>query len=157
SPRKTGNDCPLTARPPLGKIAPCLVRAKTDSPSPAQRWVNAGASKAKLYQPMLIRLPSFTLFLAVLLAGPVFPSRADELADKAKAIFKANQHSVVTVQLVIKSKVSIPGMGGQSNESRHDATASVIDPSGLCVLSLSATDPGGMFQEMLGGMMSDEE
>ena len=106
---------------------------------------------------MLIRLPAFILSLAVLLAASAFPGRADELADKAKAIFKANQRSVVTVQLVIKSKVSFPGMGGQSNESRQDATASVIDPSGLCVLSLSATDPGGMVQEMLGGMMSDEE
>ena len=106
---------------------------------------------------MLIRLIPFTLSLAVLLAAAAFPGRADELADKAKAIFKANQHSVVTVQLVIKSKLSLPFMGGQSNESRQDATASVIDPSGLCVLSLSTTDPGGMVQELLSGMMPDED
>jgi hypothetical protein len=105
---------------------------------------------------MSIKLAPFTVSLAILLAVSAFPARADELADKGKAIFKANQRSVVTVQLVIKSKVSIPGMGGQSNESRQDATGSVIDPSGLCVLSLSATDPGGMVQEMLAGMSEED-
>jgi hypothetical protein len=33
----------LTYRPPAANIAPCLVRPKTNSPSPAQRSVQAGA------------------------------------------------------------------------------------------------------------------
>jgi S1-C subfamily serine protease len=53
------------------------------------------------------------------------------------------------VTIVIKSKVSMSGMGAQSNESRQDATGTVIDPSGLTVLSLSATDPAGLIQNML--------
>jgi S1-C subfamily serine protease len=105
---------------------------------------------------MLIRLTPVTLSLVVLLAAPAFPGRADELSNKAKAILKANQRSVVTVELVIKSRMSFGGMGGQSNESRREATASVIDPSGLCVLSLSATDPGGMVRAILGGMSGDD-
>jgi hypothetical protein len=86
--------------------------------------------------------------LAVVLAWPTF---GDELADKGRAIFTKNRLSVVTVQLVLKSKVSMPGMGGQSNEARQDATGTVLDPSGLTVLSLSTTDPAQLVQSMMGG------
>jgi S1-C subfamily serine protease len=89
-----------------------------------------------------------TVLAAALLVGSL---QADELADKGRAIFAKNHLSVVTVQLVLKSKVSVPGMGGQSNESRQDATGTVLDPSGLTVLSLSATDPGQLMQSMMGG------
>src|SRR5216117_3222658 len=81
---------------------------------------------------------------------------ADELAEKGKTIFKTHQHTVVTVQLVLKSKFSMAGMGGQSNESRQDVTGTVVDPSGLTVLSLSATDPGQMLQAMMSGGSEEE-
>lgn len=84
------------------------------------------------------------------------PCRGDELTDKGRAIFKQYRHSVVTVQIVVKSKFSVSGMGGQSNESRQDVTGTVIDPSGLTVVSLSATDPSQMMQSMFSGM-SDED
>ena len=83
-------------------------------------------------------------------------SHADELGEKGKAIFKKNQHVVVTVELVLKNKFSMSGMGGQSNESRQDATGTVVDASGLTVMSLSATDPAQLLQNMMGGG-SDEE
>src|SRR5437867_2020289 len=77
------------------------------------------------------------------------PGLADELADKGRAIFKNNQHVVVTVQVVLKSKFSMGGVGGAANESRQDLTGTVLDPSGLTVLALSATDPGQMMQNMM--------
>jgi hypothetical protein len=86
--------------------------------------------------------------VAGLLTGSGF---ADELAEKGRAIYKANQHVVVTVQVVVKNKVSMPGVPDQSNETRHDVTGTVIDPSGLVVLSLSATDPGQLVQTMMAG------
>src|SRR5690348_15910671 len=76
---------------------------------------------------------------------------ADELAAQGRAIFKQHQHAVVTVQLVLKSKFSMAGMGGQSSESRQDVTGTVLDPSGLTVLSLSATDPAQMLQGFMSG------
>jgi len=82
--------------------------------------------------------------------------QADDLADRGRAIFKEHQHSVVTVQLVLKSKFSMPGRGAESNESRQDVTGTVVDPFGLTVLSLTATDPGTILQTMLSGG-SDEE
>jgi len=97
----------------------------------------------------LICLLSLSLSLAA-------PCRADDLAEKGRAIFKKNQHSVVTVEIVLKSKFSMPGMGGQANESRQDVTGTVLDTAGLTVLSLSATDPGQLVQNMMAGA-SDED
>src|ERR1041385_952300 len=94
--------------------------------------------------------------LFLLFAALATPCHADDLAEKGRAIFKKNQHAVVTVQIVLKSKFSMGGQGGQSTESRQDVTGTVIDPSGLTVLSLSATDPGQMLQAMMAGG-SDEE
>src|SRR5579872_1657620 len=91
--------------------------------------------------------------LLILSAKPVV---ADELSEKGREVFKNNRHSVVTVQIVVKSKFSMGGMGGQANESRQDVTGTLIDPSGLTVLSLAAIDPGQMMQNVMSSM-SDEE
>jgi hypothetical protein len=99
------------------------------------------------------------LFGAALTIGLLcvaFIAKGDELAEKGRAILSKNQHAVVTVQLVLKSKFSVPGMGGQSSESRTDVTGTIIDPSGLTVLSLSATDPGQVIQNMMGGMSEED-
>src|SRR5467141_2341500 len=102
----------------------------------------------------LSAFPLLALFAAFLFLGPL--CQADDLADKGRAIFKQHQHAVVTVQLVLKSKFSVGGRGGESNESRQDVTGTVVDPSGLTVLSLSATDPAQMLQTMMGGGGDDE-
>src|SRR5947207_319436 len=91
-----------------------------------------------------------------LLASLASLTRADELSDKGREIFKKNQRAVVTVQVVVKMKFSVPGMGGQANESRQDVTGTVVDPSGLTVLALSSCEPGDMLQSMMAGM-SDED
>jgi len=97
-----------------------------------------------------------TAILAAVLTLLAGTGQADDLADKGRAIFKEHQHSVVTVQLVLKSKFSMTGLGGQSSESRQDVTGTVVDGSGLTVLSLSATDPGQFFQNFMAGA-SDED
>ena len=78
-------------------------------------------------------------------------AEADEISEKGRAIFKQNQQAIVTVQIVIKSKVSMEGMGDRSSESKQEVTGTVIDGSGLTVLALSATDPGSMIQSMFEG------
>ena len=85
--------------------------------------------------------------LALLLAGTVTPGRADELAEKGRQIFKKYQHAVVTIRAVLKMSG-----GGRSSETPQELTGTVVDPSGLTVLSLSACDPAEMYQRM----MSDE-
>src|SRR5271169_2790392 len=90
-----------------------------------------------------------SLVLGLLAAAFAAPCGADELIDKGRAIFKANQQAVVIVQLVLKNKMSFGGAGGRSAEARRDATGTVIDPSGLTVLSLSSTDPSLLLEAMM--------
>ena len=96
-----------------------------------------------------MRYQSLCLPLATALLLAVAPGRADELAEKGRDIFKRYQHAVVTVQVVLKMSYS---GAGRSAENRQDLTGTVIDPSGLTVLALSACDPSDMYQRM----MSDE-
>lgn len=99
-------------------------------------------------------LLAFTLLLLTVAALPV--AGADELADKGRAIFKKYQRSVVTIEIVLKSKISMAGMPGQSSEARQDVTGTVVDADGLTVLALSATDPGQLWQSMMAGGGDDE-
>src|SRR5664280_3591149 len=96
-------------------------------------------------QKTLMRCHShFVLGALVLgLAGVAVPGQASELAEKGREIFKQNQQAVVTVQVVLKMSNA-----GRSRESRQDVTGTVVDPSGLTVLALSATDPSEMYQRM---------
>ena len=75
------------------------------------------------------------LATVILLALP--PSlRAESVVEKGRAIFTKNQHAVVSVQVVLKLS-----SGSNSREYKQDLTGTVVDPSGLTVLALSACDP----------------
>lgn len=80
---------------------------------------------------------------------------ADEITVKGREVFEKYKSAVVTVQLVMKSKVSVRGAGGDSNEAKEEVTGTVIDPSGLTVLSLAATDPTGMLRSMMEDLSPD--
>jgi len=77
---------------------------------------------------------------------------AGELENQGRAILEKNQKAVVTVQLVIKQKMSMGPMGSREDESKTEATGFVVDPSGLTVLALSETDPGSIYESMMAGM-----
>lgn len=96
--------------------------------------------------------------LLVCLACLIIPllSQAQDIGAKARDIFKKHQTSVITVDLVIKSKMGFGG-GSDSRESRQEVTGTVIDPSGLTVVSLSSTDPSGMFSSLMGSFGGDDE
>jgi hypothetical protein len=84
------------------------------------------------------------VILIALLSSPALPMRADPLSEKGREILKKNQHAVVTVQVVVKST----GSGGRSSESKQDLTGTIVDPSGLTVLALSACDPAEMYRRL---------
>jgi len=50
-----------------------------------------------------------TLLTTAMLLTLALPARADEVSDKGRAVFKQYQRSVITVQVVIKSKISMTG------------------------------------------------
>src|SRR5947199_10329290 len=82
---------------------------------------------------------------------------ADDLASKGREIFKKYQSTVLTVQLVVKSKIGFAGFGGDARESKQEVTGTVIDPSGLVAVSLASTDPTSLIQGMMGGLSGDGE
>jgi len=63
------------------------------------------------------------------------------------------EKSVVRVQLVLKSRVAAEGREMGTQESKIEATGTILDPSGLTLTSLSATDPGEAYRRFSG----DEE
>ena len=82
---------------------------------------------------------------------------ADEMAAKAREVFKKYQSSVVTVQLVVKSKMGFAGVGGDARESKQEVSGTVIDSSGLTAVSLSSTDPTTLLQGFMSGFGGDGE
>ncbi|MBX7258802.1 MAG: serine protease [Candidatus Hydrogenedentes bacterium] len=99
---------------------------------------------------------SIPLLCAMICAGFAMPAGADELADKGRAILEANRDNVVTVRLVIKQQFAMQGMS-QDNESKSEISGTIIDPSGLTVVALSALDPSQMLQTMMESMGRDDE
>jgi S1-C subfamily serine protease len=98
----------------------------------------------------------FRLPIAIgLAAGLTSLAPAQDLTAKGREIFKKHQTSVITVELVIKSKFGFGG-GGDTRESRQEVTGTVIDPSGLTAVSLSSTDPTSMIQSIMGGFGGDD-
>ncbi len=87
-----------------------------------------------------------TAIMLVFLAGPVW---AGEDEDKARGILEQHQSAVVTVQLVVKEKMSGAGFGSQDNESKMEITGTTIGEDGLTVVSLSDTDRTAMFRNFM--------
>jgi len=84
-------------------------------------------------------------FSALVLAIVPVSSRADELASKGRPILEKYQNAVVTIQVVLKTSSS----AGAARENKQDITGTVVDPSGLTVVSLSACDPNEMLQRIM--------
>ena len=82
--------------------------------------------------------------------GLVAGARAD-IGEAARKIAEANGDAVVTVQLVIETRMSFGGES-EKEERKVSAPGVVIDPSGLVVSSLSEIDP----TKMLTAFMPDE-
>ncbi|HEY3861726.1 MAG TPA: serine protease [Verrucomicrobiae bacterium] len=82
--------------------------------------------------------------IAAALALLAAACHADELSDKGRAIFNNNHRAVVTVEVVLK----LTGGRASPTETKQDVTGTVIDPSGLTVLALSAVDPAELYRRM---------
>lgn len=86
------------------------------------------------------------------IALAAWTTHGQDAATAGRAIFSAHQDAVVTVQLVISQQFSMLGQS-ESEEMTAEVTGTVIDPSGLTVLSLSETDPSSIFESMMDGDM----
>src|ERR1700722_12080429 len=88
------------------------------------------------------------LSLALAVGGGLtaIPAQADDAAKSGREILAKCQQAVVTVKLAIKQSVSMGGRD-QKSESKTETTGTVIDPSGLTVVSLATTDPSSTVKD----------
>lgn len=91
----------------------------------------------------------FAIAILMLLAGP---ASGDELADAGRKILETHQKAVVTVKLVVKQTTSMTGMPTNQSESTNEVTGTVVDASGLIVLSLTEMDPSSYYSSMMSDM-----
>ena len=100
-----------------------------------------------------------TILASAMLLQPVlaFP---DELAEKGREVLAKNQSSVVTVLLVIRQQLAMPGRASRDIEIKSEVTGTVLDETGLTLISLSESDPSSLMDTMRsnpGGMRMETE
>lgn len=100
---------------------------------------------------------TFRLFAALLSVIVLsVPSRPQAQADDraaAREVVKRWQAAIVNVRVVLKTRMSMAGRELQSSDETVEAIGTVIDPSGLLVMSLGVLNPGAMMTRMMGGAM----
>lgn len=100
------------------------------------------------------------LLVLVLLAGLGLagnPIGAQDDRAAGRDIVKKWQSAIINVRVVLKMRVSVGGREMQSMDESVETVGTVIDPSGLTVLSLGALNPGAMMNKMMGGGGSSQE
>jgi S1-C subfamily serine protease len=91
---------------------------------------------------------------AALLAAFVLPLStsvaAQDSRPAARDVVKRWQEAVVNVRVVLKMRMSMGGREMQASDDPVDTVGTVIDPSGLTVLSLGSLNPGAMMSKLIG-------
>jgi S1-C subfamily serine protease len=87
------------------------------------------------------------LLLAILAPAP---ARAQDPRAPMRDIAKKWQTAIVNVRVSLKVRMSVGGREVQSMDDTVEAVATVIDPAGLTVMSLSSLDPGAMMSRLMG-------
>ena len=92
--------------------------------------------------------------IAVMAIAAVLSGAGDARAQDARAIardvVKRWQEAIVNVRVVLKTRMSMGGREMQSADDSVDAVGTVIDPSGLTVMSLGSLNPGAMMNKIVG-------
>src|SRR5262245_1175953 len=94
--------------------------------------------------------PLITLAAAFLLANSNLNAQE---AAKGRDVFKRFSSTVITLEVVVKSKMGF--RSGEGRESKQEITGTVIDPSGLTAIALSSIDPTSLFQTKMETEVSD--
>jgi S1-C subfamily serine protease len=87
-------------------------------------------------------------------AAPAY-AQGDRAAMREVA--KKWQDAIVNVRVSLKVRMSVGGREVQSMDDTVEAVATVIDPSGLTVMSLSSLDPGAMMSRIIGASQQGDD
>jgi S1-C subfamily serine protease len=98
-----------------------------------------------------VTLAACTAVLVCTFFAPSTPVAAQDRAA-VRDLVKKWQEAVVNVRVVLKTRMSMGGREMQASDDPVDTVGTVIDPSGLTVLSLGSLNPGGMMSKLMGSM-----
>lgn len=87
----------------------------------------------------------------------VLPAHAQDQRAVFRDLAKKWQGAVVSVRVSLKVRMSMGGREVQSMDDTVEAVATVIDPSGLTVMSLSSLDPGALVSRIMGGASGGDQ
>jgi hypothetical protein len=92
---------------------------------------------------------------ALLLAIPTAAQDGDRSA--ARNLVMKWERAIVNVRVVLKMRMSVGGREMQSMDDSVETVGTVIDPSGLTVMSLGSLNPGAMMNRLMGSASSGQE
>ena len=95
------------------------------------------------------------LLIATALAAP--SAIAQDQRASMREVGKKWQDAIVNVRVSLKVRMSMGGREVQSMDDTLEAVATVIDPSGLTVMSLSTLDPGAMMSRLMGAAATGDQ
>jgi S1-C subfamily serine protease len=78
------------------------------------------------------------------------PVSAQDDRAAAREVVKKWQSAVVNVRVVLRMRMSMGGREMQASDDPVDAVGTVIDSSGLTVMSLGALNPGALMSKIMG-------
>ena len=93
---------------------------------------------------------STLLTVALCLSFLSLPASGQDQRAAAREVVKKWQEAIVNVRVVLKMRMSMGGREMQASDDPVDTVGTVIDPSGLTVLSLGSLNPGGMMSKLMG-------
>jgi S1-C subfamily serine protease len=94
---------------------------------------------------------------AIVVFAGMAGARAQDARASARDVIKKWQEAVVNVRVVLKTRMSMGGREMQSADDSVDAVGTVIDPSGLTVMSLGSLNPGAMMNKLVGASVGGSE
>ncbi|MDD5772552.1 MAG: serine protease [bacterium] len=90
------------------------------------------------------------IMIGLIITAFLFQTRvyADDIASQAREVKTKFENSVVIVKLVIKQKMTMQGKEFGNSETPSEIIGTVIDPSGLTVVSLMTTEPSVLMNKI---------
>ena len=104
-----------------------------------------------------VRLGKLIIASVVTMAVLCSNVQAQDQRAALRDVGKKWQDAIVNVRVFLKVRMSMGGREVQSMDDTVESVATVIDPSGLTVMSLSSLDPGAMMSRLMGAAGGDQK
>jgi len=113
----------------------------------ASRAESAARASFGEFLRMIRRLP--VLAIALISSAGFAAAEDQSVSDAARSVMEAQRANVVTVRLAARVRVGSADSGSEDMDLVIEASGFVLDPAGLVVTSLNASDPRQLYEQYL--------